>query len=146
MQPPNPRLPRTPLCLALVPAQSVSFDDQTGVLSIVNPYSDLATESFPITYSSMEVYAVLTECDGDVLVEIRLVDALDNRPPVFRQLVSVHFDGPQDVREVVFHQFHVTIPVQDEYRLQLFVHGPGTPVQAEGVFVLERKLVVGLSG
>jgi hypothetical protein len=136
----QPGLPRTPLCLALILAQSVAHDVETGVLSIVGPYSELEAESFPVNYSSMEAYAVLTECDGNVLVELRLVDVADSRPPVFRHLVSVHFDGPKDVQEVVFHHFNVTIPAADDYHLQLTVYGPGTPVHGQGVFVLERRL------
>lgn len=138
----QPGLPRTPLCLALILAQSVSYDTETGVLSIVGPYSELEAESFPVNYSSMEAYAVLTECDGDVLVELRLVDAADSRPPVFRHLVSAHFDGPQDVREVIVHHFDVTIPAADSYRLQLYVDGPSMPVLGRGVLVLERRLAV----
>jgi hypothetical protein len=139
MQPPSTPLPRVPLGLALILARTVSFDVDTGVLSIVGPYSDVTTESFPVTYLSLEAYAVLTECDGDVLVELRLVDALEARLPVFRQLQSAHFDGPQDVRELVFHAFNVTIPAEGEYRLQLYVHGPSGTL-AQGSFVLERRL------
>jgi hypothetical protein len=141
----QPGLPRTPLCLALILAQSVSYDTETGVLSIVGPYAELATESFPVPYRSMEAYAVLTECDGDVLVELRLVDELEVRRPVFRQLVSVHFDGPQDVKELIFHLVDVTIPAADDYQLQLYVYGPSMPVQGPGVSVLERRLVVTLA-
>jgi hypothetical protein len=141
MQPPSTPLPRTPLGLALILARSVSFD-QDGVLTIIQPYARAAADSFPVTYLSMEVYAALTECDGDVLVEVRLIDAADALPPVFRQLQSAHFDGPQEVCELVFHQFNVTIPAVGGYRLQMFVHGPGPVVQGSGVFVLERRLVV----
>jgi hypothetical protein len=136
----QPGLPRSPLCLALILAHSIDYDSETGMWSIVGPYSELEAESFPVEYSSMEAYAVLTACDGDVLVELRLVDAKDARPPVFRHLVSVHFDGPRDVQEVIVHHFNVTIPVADEYQLQLFVYGPGMPVQGQGVLVLERRL------
>jgi hypothetical protein len=139
----NPTLPRTPLCLALVLARSVSIDE-TGLLSIVGPYSSLTADSFPVNYLSMEAFVVLTECDGDVLVELRLVDALDARTPVFRQLLSMHFEGPQDVQELVFHVFNVTIPNEDEYRLQLYVCLPSTLAQGKGMFVLERRLVATL--
>jgi hypothetical protein len=50
----------------------------------------------------MEAYAALTACDGHVLVELQLVDVNEARPPVFRQLTSVYFDGPRDAQEVIF--------------------------------------------
>ncbi len=142
MQPPRPPLPRTPICLGLILAQAVSFDQQTGILSIIGPYQRIEEESFPATYRSLEIFAILTECDGDVMVEVRLVDLVEARPPVFRQLQTAHFNGPDEVQELIFHQFNVTIPVKDHYRLQLYVHGPGMSITGVGVPVLERRLAV----
>ncbi len=81
MQPPKPALPRMPSCLALILAQSVSLDVQTGTVTIATPYWRVIPESYPIEYLTMEFYVVLTECAGDVLVELRLVDMRDSRPP-----------------------------------------------------------------
>jgi hypothetical protein len=140
-------LAQNPICLALVLARQVYCDPGSGALTISEPYWYLAAEEFPATYASGEVYAVLTACQGDVFVEIRLADALDARPPVFRQVQSTHFDDPADVRELVFRQVAPTFPQDDEYRLQLYVYGPGInvpgmPGQGTGVPILERRLIV----
>ena len=111
----QPAHPRTPRGIALVLADYVQWDRETGRVTISGPYWTWPVESFPVTYSVWNAYAVLTECAGDVLVELRLADALYAGPPVFRQLTSVHFDGPNDVREVLFHVFNVTIAQGGEY-------------------------------
>jgi hypothetical protein len=139
MQPGYGPFPQPPLCLALVLARSVSYSEETGLWSIVGPYSSLAIQAFPVDFVSMEAYVVLTACEGQVLVELQLVDVNGTRPPAFRQLTSVSFDGPQDVREVIFHMQNVTIPVDDEYRLMLTVYRPNF---THPEFVLERRVVV----
>jgi len=112
------------------------------MLTLIEPYSTIHAVSFPTWVVSIEVYVVLTGCDGDVLVELRLTDEGERRPPVFRHLISARFDGPLDVREIVFHQYSVPIPAEGDYRLQIYVHKASDPVQGSGVFVLERKLKV----
>jgi hypothetical protein len=131
--------PQSPICLALILAQDVSYDNETGLLSIVGPYSSLSVEQFPVNFISMQAYTVLTACDGQVMVELQMVDVNEVRPPVFRQLVSAYFDGPQDVQEVIFHHFNVTIPVDGEYRLLLTVYRSDF---THPEFVVERRLIV----
>ncbi len=139
MQPGYSPFVQPPLCLALVLARSVSYSEATGVWSIVGPYFSLALDDFPVEFVSMEAYVVLTECDGDVLVELKLEDVNAARPPVFRQLTSVFFNGPRDVREVVFHNYQVTIPVDDDYRLLLTVYRPDF---THSEYVMERRLTI----
>jgi hypothetical protein len=128
-----------PVCLALVLARSVSYSQETGLWSIVGPYATLTLGHFPFRFVSMEAYAVLTECDGDVLVELGLVDVNEVRPPVFRQLISASFDGPQDVQEIIYHNYNVSVPAEDEYRLLLRVYRPDF---THPEFVLERRLLI----
>jgi hypothetical protein len=139
VQPGYSPFPQPPLCLALVLARSVSYSEQTGLWSIIGPYSSLIPDNFPVEFVSMETYVVLTECDGHVLVELHLVDVNAARPPVFRQLTSVFFDGSQDVREIIFHNHKVTIPVDDDYRLLLTVYRPDF---THPEYVIERRLII----
>jgi hypothetical protein len=69
------------MCLALILARSVSYSEETGLWSIVGPYSSLALPDVPVELASMEGYAALTACDGHVLVELQLVDVNQARPP-----------------------------------------------------------------
>jgi hypothetical protein len=131
---------QTPICLALILAQDVSYNQNNGALSIVGPYSTIKEESFPIKYTSMQAYAVLTACDGNVMVELQMEDVNQVRPPVFRQLISAFFDGPQDVQEIIFHKYGVTIPVADEYRLLLTVYRPDF---THPEYIVERRLSIG---
>ena len=139
MQPGYGPFLQAPVCLALILARSVSYSEATGLLSIVGPYSSIAVASFPVEFVSMEAYSVLTECDGHTLVELKLEDVNQARPPVFRQLNSMYFDGPQDVREIIFHKNNVVIPVDDEYRLLLTVYRPDF---THPEFVIERRLII----
>jgi hypothetical protein len=134
-------LPPVPLCHALILARSVFFDSE-GHLWINGPYWYLEYDSFPALLRSLEVYAVLTEGTGDVIVELLVTDVAGAHPAVCHQLVSVHFADPLEVREIIFHNFFATFPTDGEYRVQLFIRGPDLgPAQ----LVSERKLVVGLA-
>jgi hypothetical protein len=130
--------PQQPICLALVLARAVSFNEESGI-SIAGPYSSFTIQEFPVELVSMEAYVVLTEGDGQVLVELQLVDVNQQRPPVFRQLISAEFDGPQDVQEIIFHSYNVTVPVADEYRLMLTVYRPDF---THPEFVIERRVMI----
>jgi hypothetical protein len=139
VQPGYGPFPQAPICLALVLARAVSYSEEIGVWSIIGPYSFLPLQTFPAQLVSMEAYVVLTACDGTVLVELQMVDVNGTRPPVFRQLVSVSFNGPKDVQEIIFHNYNPTIPAADEYRLLLTVYRSNF---THPEFVLERSLFV----
>jgi hypothetical protein len=131
--------PQPPMCLAFILAHDVSYGVETKVLSIVAPYSTLSVEQLPITLISIQAYIVLTACDGDVMVELQMVDANQDRPPVFRQFVSTSFVDTQEVREVIFHQFHVTVPVKGQYRFLLTVYRADFSYPE---FVMERRVEI----
>jgi len=131
--------PRPPICLALILAQEVACNLDTGLLTIVGPYSTLNVEKCPIELITIQAYAALTACDGDVMVELQMVDVNQVRPLVFRHLVSASFEGPQDVQEIIFHQYNVAIPVADEYRFLLTVYRPDFTYPE---FITERRLTI----
>jgi len=139
MQPGYGPFPQAPLCLALVLARSVSYSVELGAWSIVSPYLSLTVEAFPVEFVALEAYVVLTACDVQVLVELRLVDVDEARPPVFRQLISATFNGPLDVQEIVFHHHKVRIPVEGDYRLMLTVYRPNF---THPEFVIERRIPI----
>jgi len=97
-----------------------------------------ALASMPSGYEPL-YFASAVMIDGQVLVELRLVDVDEARPPVFRQLISATFNGPLDVQEIVFHHHKVRIPVEGDYRLMLTVYRPNF---THPEFVIERRIPI----
>jgi hypothetical protein len=126
----------------MVLAASVAQDPTTLNWSVTGIYSRLGVVEFPALYASMEVYVALTNGHGDYLIELQLIDANEARPPIFRQLLSVRFQDPLELHELVYHQYAVTIPEAGNYRLRLYAHPAALARDGHGSFILERAVIV----
>jgi|SRR6516164_1825001 hypothetical protein len=125
-----------PDVLAIVLADAVHRDLATGKNFIQGTFHGLSAASFPWTLPCMVVYLVLTEGYGETRIQLRLVDALESRPPIVEAETMVSFADPLTVMEVVFPWFQVGFPEPGEYSVQLF---------GAGEFLREHRLEVWLN-
>ena len=146
IQPDPPSLPRDPICLALVPASSIIIDPSTGAVHLQGVYTQFACADFPITLNTIEVYVVLTEGSGSVLVELRLIPLIEeSSTPTFSEFASVVFGDPFDVRQLVFRHFHPVIPSDGEYAFQLFAYPDVTAVNRSSTPFAEHRILISRS-
>lgn len=133
-------LPQLPQVLTMTIADVVHRDPGTGKFSILGTYNAIAAQDFPCIHPSLGVFLALTDGMGKTPLLLRLIDAEEERPPVFKIEATVSFVDPTQVAEMGFACQGVKFPEPGEYRLQLF---------AGGEPLLERRLfvhAVGLKG
>jgi len=112
-----------PQVLTMTIADIVHRDASTGKFSLLGTYNTIAARSFPFTHPSMGVYLALTDGRGKTPLVLRLIDAEEERPPVFTIQAVIDFPDPTQVAEVGFACQRLEFAQPGEYRLQLFVAG-----------------------
>ena len=111
--------PPAPKVLALVVANLVVQDPNTGNFHILGTYTTVRSSTFPFTCSSFAVYLALTDGHGECQVKLRLVDVDEARPPLLDGSFQVSFPDPNAAPEQVFVARHVVFPEPGDYRLQV---------------------------
>jgi len=122
-----------PDVLAMILAEVVHPDSATGKFSILGTYNAIGAASFPHRHPYLAVYLALTDGRGETPMTMRLIDADEEREPVFESETTLNFDDPTEVIELTFFQDNIVFPQPGEYRLQLF---------GAGEFLRERRLFV----
>jgi hypothetical protein len=122
-----------PEVLALVVADHIHHDEETGKLFILGTRSTIWATSFPWDHPLLEVYAALVDGRDEVALRFRLIDAEEVREPVAEEEVEVTFPDPLTEVEILVSLDDLVFPEPGEYRLQLF---------AGGQFLRERRLQV----
>jgi hypothetical protein len=122
-----------PDVLAMVLADDIHRDTDTGKFFILGTYATITAPAFPWTQPALIVYLAFTDGRGQTPLSIRLVDVEEARPPVFESNALLNFSDPLAVIEMAFYQPEVIFPQLGEYRLQLF---------GAGQFLRERRLFV----
>jgi len=122
-----------PYALAIVICDAIWRDPGTGKRLIIGCFSVLNAHEFPATQPMMAVYVSLTNGRGQVPLRIQLVDADEEREPIFSAEMDTEFTDPRMIAEVDCIMMGVTFPQPGEYRMQVF---------ASGQFVIERRIVV----
>lgn len=122
-----------PLSLAMVICDAVYRDPATGKMTILGTFTALHAREFPLVVPQITVYLALTDARGKVPLKFLLIDADEDRDPVYRQELEVDFPDPIAVMDLVLMLGGVVFPLPGEYRLQL---------HADGEFVIERRIVV----
>jgi hypothetical protein len=107
----------------MILADVVHQDGVTGKFSILGTYSAIGVLSFPWTHPYVAVYLSLTDGRGETPMRMRLIDAEEERPPVFESETVLNFTDPTEVIELRFIHPAVVFPEPGEYRLQLFGAG-----------------------
>jgi hypothetical protein len=119
-----------PEVLALVVADTVHRDDETGKVYIIGTRFTIHARAFPWTHPRIAAYMALVEGRGEVKLEIRVVD-MDEGNPIAQTEVMVTFPDPLDELDLAIFLSDVVFPEPGEYRLQLY---------ADDQFLRERRL------
>lgn len=122
-----------PEVLALVVADQIYHDDDSGKLFILGSRSMFGAPSFPFSHPRLAVYVALVDGRGEVSFEIRLIDTDEEREPVAESSATISFPSPLAEVEMIFDLLDLEFPESGEYRLQL---------RADGQFLRERGLMV----
>lgn len=69
-------------------------------------------------------------------MKVQLVDADEERDPVFVKDGDVEFKDPRMIAEMGVHMINVTFPEPGEYRLQLLAAGDMVPLMERRILVM----------
>lgn len=123
----------TPYPLAMVICDGIWTDPYTGKKILIGTFSVVGGSSFPLVHPVLAIYIALTDGHGSVPVTVRLVDADEEREPIFSEDQTVEFKDPRMIVEFAIQVMGVQFSHPGEYRLQLF---------ANNELVIERRIVV----
>jgi hypothetical protein len=124
---------QAPYPLAMVICDTTWIDPASGKRTILGCFDVIQARSFPAVYPIMGVFLSLTDGRDRTTISIRLVDAEEERDPLFLAETEVDFADPRQVVEFDFYFTGVVFPLPGEYRVQLF---------AADEPLLERRIVL----
>jgi hypothetical protein len=121
-----------PNALAMIVCEGL-WRDPAGKLFILGCLSEINFDVFPAVQTVLAVHIAMTSGRGRVPFRVRLVDADEEREPVWTTEGEIGLDHPRIVAEVDLVMKDITFPEAGEYRVQLF---------AGGELIVERRLNV----
>lgn len=122
-----------PYPLALIICDGLHRDPGTKKVFLLGCFSTVIARSFPTVHPVMYLYCALTDGRGKVPVRIKLVDADEERSPIWEETFESEFADPRSVNETYWQILNTTFPEPGEYRFQVF---------AAGEFLMERRIMV----
>ena len=112
-----------PEVLAMVLCDQVITDRMTGKQSLIGMFSRVHARQFPAAHPQLCVFVMLTGGHGKTELQIRIVHANEDRPPIVEGRGGVDFKDPRAIANLAL-QFHgLMFPRPGEYRVQLLAHG-----------------------
>jgi hypothetical protein len=121
-----------PIPLALGFCDTVWRQPATGKRFILGSINGIASTEFPAKISPLGIFADLTNGRGHPTIRMQLIDADEERPPVWEHTFTADFDSPKVIAEIDLMVGVVEFPEPGEYRLQMF---------SDGQFVVERPFI-----
>ena len=122
-----------PYPLAMVICDMVWRDPYTAKCTIIGTFSAVCSSIFPAVHPVLSVYITLTDGRGIVPISLVLIDADEERAPIFKQDQDIEFIDPRAIVELIFVSGGIQFPQPGEYRLQLI---------AANEFIMERRILV----
>ena len=109
-----------PVLLGLTLCERVIFEEETKNVTLVSGFQGLRVDAFPSSPQRISVFAVLTEGEGDVSMEL-VAHRLDTLDEIYNQQVRVAFpDRLAEVR-VHFRLTQLVFPVPGFYQFSLII-------------------------
>ncbi len=122
-----------PYPLAMVVCDNIHCDPGTQKPFLLGCFSVIHAKDFPATHPGMALYVSVTNGHGVVPFRVQLVDANEERDPIWMVEDEVEFGDPRMVMEMMFLLMNVTFAEPGEYRFQLF---------ASDEFLMERRILI----
>lgn len=101
-------------------------------MSLLGLCSAILAREFPAVHQKIIAYVELTDGRGPTVLKIKLVDAEEERDPLFTAEAEVEFGDPRSVVATSVVLANVPFPQPGEYRFQLI---------ANDELLMERRLV-----
>ena len=122
-----------PYPLAMVVCDNIHRDPATGKPYLLGCFSVIHAAEFPAVHRGMALYVSVTNGRGVVPYKIQLVDANEEREPIWSVEDQLEFSDPRLVMEMCFYLVNVRFDEPGEYRFQLF---------ASDEFLMERRVLI----
>jgi hypothetical protein len=126
-QPPN--------AVALHVCEQVIYEAGTNNYTIVNGFSQRFVNSFPALPFPFDVFAVLTDGQGEMLLEL-IIERPDNLEEIYRRQGTLELAHPLQERRCHVRVRSCTFPVPGAYQITLLVDGE--PIANRRLYVLRR--------
>lgn len=110
-----------PEVLALVLADNIHRDGETGKYFILGTRYFIGAASFPYHHPALAIYAAFVEGRGETAFRFRLIDADEEREAVTEYNTVLIFPDPLIQMELAVVLTDLVFPDPGDYRLQLFV-------------------------
>ena len=122
-----------PYALAMVLCDYVYREDGTNKQSILGTFDKMLASKIPALRPKLAIYLALTDGRGKQSLTLKMIDELENHPPVFQFEGEVDFVDPLRVLEVGINLENVPISRSGLHRVQLIISGQ---------LVIERKIQI----
>lgn len=122
-----------PYPLAMVVCDAIWQDPATRKSFLLGLFSVIQAKAFPAVHPVMAIHVALTDGRGTLPIRLRLVDAGEEREPLFEGTQEVVFPDPRTVVELTYHLGGARFESAGEYRFQLYA---GTEL------LMERRVLV----
>ena len=126
-------LPPPPQVVALNVCDGIWVDPWTQKKTLIGLFSVVQAQQFPALHPIITIHAALTNGRGSVKLKLRLIDADEERPPLFEFEQPVEFPDPRVMVDVQCMTGMILFPTPGEYRVQLL---------ADGELLSERRIIM----
>jgi hypothetical protein len=117
----------------MVVCDNIHRDPGTGKAFLLGCFSVIHAREFPATHPVLALYVSVTNGRGTVPFKVQLVDANEEREPIWMVEDEMEFSDPRVVAELQFHLVNATFDEPGEYRFQFY---------ACNEFLMERRILV----
>ncbi len=122
-----------PFVLAAILFDQLYRDPATAKASFLGAFSTIGVRKFPAVHPRMCLHIELTDGRGKTKFKLQLIDAEEEREPLFVGEGMVQFGDPRMIVELDFELNNITFPGPGEYRFQIF---------CAGALLMERRLLL----
>jgi hypothetical protein len=109
-----------PIALSLLLCDQVVFEQGTQKPYLLGVFTGVVADSFPTVPQRFDVFAALTDGQGDVMMALRAVQ-LDTNQEIYAQQMTVRFPGPLDINNLRFRVRQLVYDMAGTYLFTLTV-------------------------
>ncbi|HKB14740.1 MAG TPA: hypothetical protein VKF62_01675 [Planctomycetota bacterium] len=114
---------RKPAVVSFLTCDHVVRDATTNRISLINLIHELYAFSFPVFHPHLEVYACLTDAQGDYVFELSLLDASTDQPIGAGKSPPLKIPTPLAIVDLDMKLGTVQFPKEGKYEFRLTANG-----------------------